>query len=102
MALKRSDPVSDEFLHHHRCSYAAILQQLQPEPDASEAGAREPLMAPAGVRNSGPRRSLKQRTEPTGIDQHPSYPEFACGCSKSPPSPAVAATTWKLKHPEHC
>ena len=54
MALKRSDPALDEFLHHHRCSYAAILQQPQPEPDVGKVGAREPLMALVGFRNSGP------------------------------------------------
>nr|XP_020155397.1 vegetative cell wall protein gp1-like [Aegilops tauschii subsp. strangulata] len=43
MALKQSDPALDEFLHHHRCNYAAIFQQPQPEPDVGEARAPAPL-----------------------------------------------------------
>ena len=97
MALKRSDPAFDEFLNHHWRSYAAIFQQPQPEPDVGKAGAREPLMAPAGVGNSGPRRSLEQRTEHAGTDEHPSCPEFARGWRKLEVDPRASRRSHSME-----
>src|SRR4051812_4035487 len=54
-------------------------------------------MAPAGVRNSGPRWSLKQRTEQTGINEHPSYPKVARGWRKLEIDPLACRRSHNLE-----